>query len=1092
MSGRSSESPYSMALRDVSNITPNTTPCRLPNVTTPQSRKRTLADSPTSTGQKMTIKKEVAIVRESYATTLPTFDIEYSPCGVKNVPFLALRGLGLAEFENPGRYFPIDGEEPTVKRYRTSERQSPSNVAVCQTPPGPPCLTPLSSRFADLRFNKGSFKRPRSVAKTVNNNHLPPPETAASAEDNELSLNSSEMGDITLDKMIDAILESAKKDTRWATPRPKRSSSIKSKQSKGSSPTYTPADDPAADLYLLEQHFPAQLVRPASETTIILEETSHVNEREVKTPEPSSERKTGPAKTGFRQSLNKLMLASPLEAACHLRRQKAVRRKHGKHESGGKQPGGGPTTHHNDPPGDGLISPETPLVPFSQSRIDQLALVKTPIHEEPRASPSDDVSDEQRRQHEQQLASASATPSIRSVDLQGTSTPTESIGKGRKCLNFSPALSEDSLEKRRSVASSITSRCSRAGFIAGTGATVRGSLELSIGLDQSGRLQVHVIRCRDLQRTNSGSTVGCGAINAYVKVALINPSSMLAGHTELGPFQRTAVHRNSSRPLFDHRFYFDVQSDDERRIQLAVWHRDRECRRSEFLGCMSFAVQNVFNQGINGAYRLQPQFCLTNPTAPIPDTMCENSQSSVDEIVSVEDAISSAMPLGAGANATVPATVGNGTTNMANTDCPNGAGETLSLSKKALHQRDADENLFLRFLELDPSPEVAPQASASGNLPVPVIPRRNSVCSGSKPGNASAGRTPFTITKRLTRSTDRGFGFSIVWTHPPRVEKVEQSLSAEKAGILPGDYVVFVEKHNVVTMPEQDVLNLIRTQGNTLLLEIFRRPQQTAGQQSRTNGNRNSITGPASASVVGSSNAINFPPFNVACAATVHLDEPEPSLKTAIPYGVARSSTACSNFSIETAKRKLHLPQVTFSKESIVQQFPDDHRRKFLYQLISREQHFVNAINFGIERFVNPLRERKDLISPNDHKTLFQNIDELSRISEDILEQIIQDETEPQIHFASRVYLSKSTALCAAYRKYCNGLKKADCVLVNKSRNLNCDFIKFITEPPVPRKRPDLTTFIHRPLQHFREILKLVQMIASHCRVDSEEHNNFN
>lgn len=52
--------------------------------------------------------------------------------------------------------------------------------------------------------------------------------------------------------------------------------------------------------------------------------------------------------------------------------------------------------------------------------------------------------------------------------------------------------------------------------------------------------------------------------------------------------------------------------------------------------------------------------------------------------------------------------------------------------------------------------------------------------------------------------------------------------------------------------------------------------------------------------------------------------------------------------------------------------------------------------------------------------------------------------------------------------------------------------MKFITEPPVPRKRPDLTTFIHRPLQHFREILKLVQMIASHCRVDSEEHANFN
>lgn len=51
--------------------------------------------------------------------------------------------------------------------------------------------------------------------------------------------------------------------------------------------------------------------------------------------------------------------------------------------------------------------------------------------------------------------------------------------------------------------------------------------------------------------------------------------------------------------------------------------------------------------------------------------------------------------------------------------------------------------------------------------------------------------------------------------------------------------------------------------------------------------------------------------------------------------------------------------------------------------------------------------------------------------------------------------------------------------------------MKFITEPPVPRKRPDLTTFIHRPLQHFRELLKLFQMIASYCRLDTEEYNNF-
>lgn len=42
----------------------------------------------------------------------------------------------------------------------------------------------------------------------------------------------------------------------------------------------------------------------------------------------------------------------------------------------------------------------------------------------------------------------------------------------------------------------------------------------------------------------------------------------------------------------------------------------------------------------------------------------------------------------------------------------------------------------------------------------------------------------------------------------------------------------------------------------------------------------------------------------------------------------------------------------------------------------------------------------------------------------------------------------------------------------------------------MPRKRPDLTTFIHRPLQHIREVLKLIIMLASHCRPDTEECKN--
>lgn len=83
-----------------------------------------------------------------------------------------------------------------------------------------------------------------------------------------------------------------------------------------------------------------------------------------------------------------------------------------------------------------------------------------------------------------------------------------------------------------------------------------------------------------------------------------------------------------------------------------------------------------------------------------------------------------------------------------------------------------------------------------------------------------------------------------------------------------------------------------------------------------------------------------------------------------------------------------------------------------------------------MQRFVAPLQERSDLISQSDHRTLFQNLEEILRLSEDILEQLVTEDQDPQLNFASRLYVSKSTTICAAYKRYCNGLKRADCVLV--------------------------------------------------------------
>lgn len=190
---------------------------------------------------------------------------------------------------------------------------------------------------------------------------------------------------------------------------------------------------------------------------------------------------------------------------------------------------------------------------------------------------------------------------------------------------------------------------------------------------------------------------------------------------------------------------------------------------------------------------------------------------------------------------------------------------SVKLSKKALYQRDADENLYLRFLELNSPAE------------------QNAI-----PCQKQNGRTPFTITKKLNRNDEKGFGFSIVWTHPPRIETVDANSVADRCGILPGDYLIFVGKHNVVTMPEIDILNLIKAHENTLILDIFR----------RTESNKPEINGIK----LREANNLNTGAY------PSHAQNNDEHISSQLPRPI---TAACSNISVT----RLHMPQVTFSKE---------------------------------------------------------------------------------------------------------------------------------------------------------------------------------
>ncbi|XP_031769692.2 uncharacterized protein LOC113522879 isoform X3 [Galleria mellonella] len=599
-------------------------------------------------------------------------------------------------------------------------------------------------------------------------------------------------------------------------------------------------------------------------------------------------------------------------------------------------------------------------------------------------------------------------------------TPVIEHKSSRRCLTYSPEeySINSSEEKRRSVTSNRLERSSDRSQL------LKGTIDIEI-ITKNDVIDVHVIRCRDLQRS-SGKT---DEINAYAKVVISGMTESQALSSQRSIFQRTSVLYGKREPEFQRHLKLPLPTAvyDNQMLHISVWHRDKKYRRSEFLGCVSFPLKDALNSDISGTYFLQGTGRQGAPAHTNDrgrdDRVTEGQRKmATDNIESTND--------GTKENHNDKSMATNGPSSA------NATNQTQTVA--AALQREADEHLFLRYLELDPPEDPAAPRRAQRN-----------------------GRTPFTTTRKLVRGSGGGFGFTVVWTRPPRVERVAAGGSAERAGLRAGDYIVFVGTKNVVTATEEDVRNLVKSAGQLLTIETFRRvPQNGAGVRARL----------AQVTIPPPESTPPPPPRSPRAAAL------------ASPATAARPPTACSSTSQSLDRRKLHLPQVTFSKEDFHQQTPGlstDGRRRALLAVIAREQHYATCLQFGLVRFVSPLAERADLIAPSDHQLLFQNIEEIFRLSEDVLDQIVQYDGEIQSSTVVAVYLQKTPVFLSLYKKYCLGLKRADCVLVKKSKDPSGAFSRFCTSPPIPRRRPDITSLVHKPLEQFRELLRLMRSAAA-------------
>ncbi|CAB3373666.1 Hypothetical predicted protein [Cloeon dipterum] len=539
----------------------------------------------------------------------------------------------------------------------------------------------------------------------------------------------------------------------------------------------------------------------------------------------------------------------------------------------------------------------------------------------------------------------------------------------------------------------------------------KGELKLSL-YRNAGLLTVHVISATNLPQRDPGKPA-----SAFVKICVLPKKGCDGG--PIGETQRTNVRRPASGPAgcpvyrFDQKFSLELDAEEqvasECRVLVSVWLRPRaeKHRKSECVGCMSFGVGDVFKQDVRGSFLvLSPSTGRSQNVAVTKSTgQLTGSKNSSEMAEHMSDS-----------------SLDDARENDAVT--PRRHDKRRSGYRKAFStpSTQTEDNTFLCHLELEPPAE-----------------------EGQKPSSA-LGRTPFTTTKKLMRKQGTGFGFSVAWTQPPRVERVEAGLPADKAGMRPGDYIIFVENQNVVTMPEDAILNLIRLGGNNLTLEVYRR--------TTPNG--------------------------------VVLQQPQQTPAVPMPPPATRRSASVTDCSATTSdlRKRLQLPQVTFSSEAVLS--TDDARKRAIYQLLQKLQQFALSMRFGVDRFLVPLADRKDLLSSQDHFILFQNSEELVMLTEEMLEQMLTDDTDSLGQNLGRVYVNKVQALTNAYRKYCLGLKKADCLLAQQSSHPG--FMKVVSDPPIPKRRPDLTTFLHKPLEHYRETLKLLQTVLKNSKVNDEEY----
>ncbi|XP_064101580.1 uncharacterized protein LOC135212112 [Macrobrachium nipponense] len=550
------------------------------------------------------------------------------------------------------------------------------------------------------------------------------------------------------------------------------------------------------------------------------------------------------------------------------------------------------------------------------------------------------------------------------------------------------SLSEGSL-KARSVKKCSTTRKVTKKYRARDVLQGKGQLKLAV-YENFGLLTIHIIEAKKLRSRLSS------VCNPYVKISLVPD-------TEERTFCRTPLVRATNAPHFDQKFSFDFLPEDlDKRLLVSVWSRDTLRKRSEFLGCMSFSIAHISTKRVHGWFRLLTETLGRRKHFAVSflNASHDTTRSKMEEVLILDDR---------------PSTTNN---NDNEREPLYSTLEHHQGQRRAMQSASTAKDGLVELV-LDLEDDLPEDAFFCRRPPLPNHqPANENELVGNSP-QKPRGQTPYTITIGISKG-NQGYGFSVKWTKPPRVERVEPGLAADRAGLRAGDYIIFIGEHNVVKYDENAVLQIIRECGETLIMEVYRRGI------------------------------------------------------TKVPRGLANgyANRASISESNESHPRK-RLSHITFNSEG-----GEQDRQNIIYNLINCEQAFSNACRFGLERYFIPLKFRTDLITQAQHSQLFSNMDQLVDMSDSVVDRLMGNDDDDGIgDNVGFIYYQMVDEMAENYSKYFSGLPEADKLLSHKLHEI--DFKDFLLTPQIPRKKPDITTFIHKPAEHIRELVGFLTKLYS-------------